>query len=151
MVTVDALKSKASEWARKVIDLNSMIVPPELQPEKDRLLSFAKKVKESIEAVFGTMEEFENAGLGFVPIVGIAAVGAAAAAITYWTTDYVKFVKTVNLYNDNVNAGMSREQSAEIAKNIGGSGKGFFSFNLSNLLVPAALIGGGYLFLKKFE
>lgn len=111
MNPIDSLKAKAREWAAKVVALSNTDVPPELAQEKQKLMNWAKIIKDMVEKVFGTMDEFEQ--IGAIPlIVPAAAIAAAAAAITKWTIDYKKFMKKVMLQKDLIASGSSPEQAA---------------------------------------
>lgn len=152
MIGVDQLREKAREWAQMVVDLNNTPVPADMQAEKSRLLKYAKTVKESIEAVFGTMDEFSDIGLGFLPVVGAAAVAAAAGAITYWVLDYKKLVKTLDERRRLESVGVSPETAGELTKNLYGkdSGGSVVSKITSGITGPIILVGGAYFLAKQF-
>lgn len=152
MNVIDDLKAKAREWAAKVVLLANTPVPKEMVEEKNRLLKYAKTVKNSIESVFPAFDEiapFDNAvGLGIAPIVAGAGIAAAVAAIAYWTYDYNKFQTKLSEYNKLINAGHRAENAASIINTITDK-KGLFNFSAGNFL-PLVLFGGiGYLIWSK--
>lgn len=141
MLTPDALKSKAREWAADVVKLHSMVVPPALENEKSTLLALAKKTKTAIEAVFGSFDELDAAGLGFVPVIVGAAIAAAATAITLWYTRYNTFKEKVRLYDDLRASGTPANDAINLLNNLD-SPRGF---SLPSL--PTFALAGGALFL----
>lgn len=147
MSIIDDLKSRARDWANTVVELVNTPVPPQLQPEKDRLLSYARTVKSAIEKVFPSFDEIapidEAVGLGFVPIVAGAAIAVAAAAIAKWTYDYKKFKIKLTEYNKLIESGHTAESASGIVKSLD-RGSSLINFDGSKI-IPLLLVGGlGY-------
>lgn len=149
----NVLERKAYEWALKVKDLYNTPVPPQLEREKALLITFAKKVKETIEKVTGPIEALQPiTSLGILPaVVGVVGVAAAAAAITKWTYDYNTFTAKLRDRNALIAAGMTPEQAIKAVNATSPvSAKGW-----SDNLVSVAKIGGAgfalYLLAKKFR
>lgn len=151
MIGIDTLKKKARDWALKVKKVNAISepLPPALEKERSGLLSFAKKIKENLEAIFGTIDELNGVGLGAVPvIVPIAVIAAAAAAITKWTYDYNAFNKKYEEYRRLQASGISPAQAGQIVqRTFAGSGI------LANLgqIAPVLLVGAGIYALSRFS
>lgn len=136
---IDSLRLKAKEWAQKVVDVYNTPVTGPLAEEKKRLLSKAKWIKDTIEGVLGTVDELEGAGLGILPLIPVAVIGAAAAAIYKWTLDYKTFTDKVAAQKDLIAKGASPMQAAQMVAKLD---EGTSLINLKGLL-PVVLIGGG--------
>lgn len=137
---INNFKAKARDWAINVVTLTNTEVPPSLQSQKRTLLSRANIIKTGVEKIFGTMDEFVNVGLGLLPVVPIAVLGASIAAMTKWTYDFVKFMTAVKEQRRLEATGMSPDKAAEIAnQNLN---KPFINIDMKNLILPAVLIGG---------
>ena len=157
ILTEEGLRSKAREWAKMVVHLHNLQVPPSLQSKKDSLLSFAKKTKDTIEGITGSIPELEvmdnQTDLGFVPLLIGAGIAGAAAAITYWITDYKKFLAEVEakkmdklIYDDLINQGNTPEKALSIieAKNKKPiSTKQLIAFGIAGLVASIFLLKRG--------
>lgn len=141
---LEALREQAREWAAKVRELIDTPVPAHLVTEKNGLISFAKKIKETLESILGTVDEFAPMNLGFLPIVGAVAIAGAAAAVTKWILDYKKFKEKLAAYNKLQAAGIPANQAATIVSNLDES-RSLFSFKGASL--PLLLLAGGGLYL----
>lgn len=63
-------------------------------------------------------------GLGVLPILGIAAIAAAIALITKWTTDAAVFFRAVNEQRRLEAAGVAPERAAEIVRETAAAARG---------------------------
>lgn len=121
---INWLRKKARDWALKVVEVYNTPVPPELQADKQKLLDRARWLKDKIEMITGTLEEFAPlrstiGGLGIWPvIIGVVGVAAAAAYIGYWILDYNKFMEKVSLQRAMVSDGMSQQQAASMTQKL---------------------------------
>lgn len=154
MNDVSYLKQKAQEWAGKVVNLYHMQVPPEYEAKKRALLSSAKKIKDSIEYLTGPLaylSAMNSMNLGFIPVVvGVVGVTGAIAAVTYWITDYNKFLVTVEERNKLIAAGLSPQQAANIVSQNHDK-ESFFGFKIDSSKIVLGLGGIGlvYFIAKK--
>lgn len=144
---INDFKQRSRDWALKVVELVNTEVPGPLQPEKRKMLDRAKIIKQGIEGVFGTMDEFEGVGLGVIPLIPIAVIGASLAAITKWTLDFKKFMAAVTEQRRLESTGMPPAQAAEIARQ--GLTKPFISIDFKKLLLPALVVGGGLWYFSR--
>ncbi len=151
MNIVESFKNKARIWAKKVVTLSNTPVTGPLQKEKDSLLKQAKYIKKTIESVFGTIEELENVGLGLAPLIPIAVITSALGAMTYWGTQFAKFMVSVAEQKRLESTGLSPSQAANIISKKSQSEKGFFEGTLLDVkkILPIALLGGGAYYLYK--
>lgn len=140
---LQSLKDAARDWALKVKDLIETDVPPELVKEKADLIERARKIKNTVESVLGTVDELAPIQtLGVWPVVaGGVTVAGAAAFITMWITDYKKLKARLAAVDKLVDAGIDRDQAHHIVENTTGIGKkSLLGINIGPL---AALILGG--------
>jgi len=155
MISPEALKDKARAWAAQVVELNNTPVPADMQKWKDSLMKYAKYVKESIEAVFGSAEELKDLGvnqLGSFGFVSAAVIAAAVAAITYWSTDYAKFRNALSERKRLESIGTDPKTAAELTEKLYGSGGGSFTTNLvRDLTAPVVFLGGAWLLAKQLD
>lgn len=141
--TVQALRTKAREWAASVVKLKNTPVAPALQKDKDALLSRAKTIKSMVEKIFGVMPEF--AQLGVLPaVVPVVAVAAAATAIANWYFSYNTLVQNNAQYSRMVADGVAPAQAAAITSQLTQSTS--ITGNLAKI-VPWLVIGGVAYFL----
>lgn len=138
---LSALREKAKQWAYDVQAIYNTDVPPSLAGEKAALLTRAKAIKETLESVLGTVDELAPMQLGFLPLVGGAAIAAAAAAVTAWYVSRDSFMEKVNAYNGLKKDGVPHEQAMAIVTGL--AKKPSIAGSLS---VPLLLIGGGVAF-----
>lgn len=156
---IAALKAKAQAWAREVVTLYNMPVPANLLPQKKALLARANTIRKMVEAIFGPLVELKNVQLGYVVVVGAAAVAAAVAAITYWLTDFGKFKLEVQRQADAnkhvqqlVSQGVPLDvATASVAKDESKSLFERFIGDPKQILLPAVGISiAGYFIYKYF-
>lgn len=146
MTPIATLRQKAREWANDVQSLSRRALPIELEPERQRLMNWAKKIKVTVESVLGTVDEFAPLNLGFLPIVvGGVTVAGAMAAVAAWYKPYLTLVKNADIYDGLVKDGLSPSEAARIAYRE----KPTFLGNLKSLGV-LALLGGGMFLLSKY-
>lgn len=141
---LEALREQARDWAAKVRELIDTPVPAHLVTEKNALISFAKKIKDTLESILGTVDEFAPMQLGFLQFVAAAAIAAAAAAVTKWMLDYKKFKEKLGAYNKLTSAGIPANQAATIVSNLDQQ-RSLLSFNGASL--PLLLLAGGGIYL----
>ena len=143
---IDSFRQKAREWAADVVALYNTPVPKELEAEKNSLIGKAKKIKETVESILGTVDDL-NFGLGFLPLlIPAAVVAGASAAIYYWYTDYSEFKQKLEYHKSLVASGESPQSATAIIDSITGGGS---IFSGKKPLIILAIIGGAYLLFKK--
>ncbi len=117
---VQALRDQVRAWAEKVVQLHNTEVPAEFEDEKQALLVFAQKIKQTVEGVTGTIPELApmtEIGLGLLPVViGVVGGAGAAAAITKWVLDYNKFKLKIQDRNALIASGMSAQAASNIVE-----------------------------------
>lgn len=145
------LQTKAREWASKVVNLYHTPAPSDMQAQKTALMNTAKSIKDTVEAITGPLTFLEPMNqLGFIPvIIGVAGVAGAVAMIVKWTLDYQTFIKKVEDRNALIKGGLSPQQAANVTNMSEKQGTTLFGFDLKQLVWPAMIIGGGYLYGKK--
>lgn len=143
---LNALRARASQWAQDVKTVIDTDVPPELQAQKDALISRARTVKETLESVLGTIDELAPIGLGYLMYaIPAAAIIAAGAAVTYWYYDHDKFVKSLEAYNATISRGGTATQAAQVVAAINGNSSSLATLGFG-LNLPTILIGGMILY-----
>lgn len=90
---LDQFKFKAREWWSQVNKLRTMSVPANLESERKRLIGLADSVKDAIVKVTSLSDSLKIPGLAAAPLIPIAAVAAALAAITWWTSMFTTFME----------------------------------------------------------
>lgn len=116
---VQALKTQAQNWAKRVVELYNTPTPSQLQEEKNKLLATAKTIKQAIEKIFGNVLPDLNNTLGALPLlIPLAVVAGAAAAITKWTYDYLSFNQKIAEYNKMVSSGVPQSTAAKLTDQI---------------------------------
>ncbi len=145
---IDSFKIKARRWASSVVSVSQSNVSgsPELVRDKAKLLRWAKYIKGTIEAIFGTIDELEGINLGIIPLIPIAAIIAALAAITKWTTDYMRFNQKLATYNKLKADGSSPGEASRIVDELLGD-KPLFSIGNAPLIIGG--IGAAMFFYFK--
>lgn len=144
---INNFKQRARDWAIKVVELTNTEVPGPLQPQKRKLLSQANIIKTGVEKIFGTMDEFVNVGLGIVPLIPVAVLGASIAAMTKWSLDFVKFMEAVKEQRRLEATGMDPAKAAEIANQK--LSRPFINIDMKKLVLPAVLIGGAVWYFSR--
>lgn len=148
---IENFKEKVRTWWKNVETLRNTRVPSNKQKEKDLLLSRAETIRKSIRGLTSwsdTLRINEINGIGFLPLIPVAVIGGAVAAIGYWVTDYAKFAKSINYQNTLVSQGIPPEQAAMIANKQSESGS--MLSNVSGIIKMLMLAGVGYVVYTKF-
>jgi hypothetical protein len=136
LAAVNELAARAPEAAKN----------PTLKREYDALMSRAGTIKNTVQTVTGLVDKaliaFRSVtgmdGLGFIPLLPVAVIGAAVAAIAKWTTDAYTLTQRLNEVKRLEASGMSPQQAAATVAAI--APKPFFG-GLPPLLPIAALVG----------
>ncbi len=144
---IESFKLKAKAWAQDVLDVINTPVSGELAVEKARLLKWAKYIKKGIEGVFGTIDELENAGLGVLPLIPIAVVGASLAAMYKWTLDYQTFKRQVEEQKRLEAKGVDPATAARMIAKKGAPS--LISFGTLSPLLLIGLAGGAWYFFGR--
>lgn len=163
MSPIEKLKSEARAWAQKVVTLYNTPVPVDLQPKKDSLLNAAKKIKTTIESVTGALPELkaidDSMELGIAPIVVVAGVGVAAAAIAWWVRDFNNLMHEAKtreakekLVNKLIDSGVPAAQAVVDANRLfvplaKPTESGVVN-SIMKGLIPLALLGGVFMLIK---
>lgn len=147
------LRAKAAEFqALREQVLESFVIAkeyPSLLREYESLIfkstiieNTIKSVTKGIDVIFGmfntVFNDSEVDGLGIVPLVPVAVILSAVAAITYWINSSVKYLNKIKEIKRIENQGYSVE---EAYKMISEKENGF----LQQLMSPYVLVGGGLL------
>jgi len=150
----NALKSQAKTWARKVVVLYNTPVAPQLESQKNDLLSRAKIIKNKVESIMGALDELRDTNLGIaVPvIVGASVIAVVAAAITKWSLDYNALMSLNSQVDKMVASGMSYQDAYNLATKAATTAKSNSTFGKIADIAPWAL--GAFLlytFRDKFK
>jgi hypothetical protein len=157
---LELLKTRARAWAKDVVTLYNMPVPASLAGEKKALLDRANTIRKAVEAIFGKIDELKNVQLGLaLPVVGAVAVTGLIAAMTYWATDFGKFLLEVKrqaeankFVSDLVAAGVPIDQAKAAASKD--ESKSLFERLIGDpqkIILPAVGLSiAGYLVYKYF-
>lgn len=149
---IDAFKMRARNWWNKVIALKTMQVPASLESERQKLLSYAQTVKSAIQKVTSLHDSLKIdglSGMGALPLVPIAIIGAATGAIAYWLNDYAAFMKQVEYQRNLVSQGVDPIKAAQIAADTHEQTQGQtgpLGFLFKNWQLIALGVGGLFLF-----
>lgn len=152
---IDTFKMKAREWWSVVSRLKTMAVPASLESERRRLVGLAESVKDAIKKVTSISDSLAIPGLsgmGALPLVPIAAVGAALAAISWWSSQYVAFRKKMAEYQyqqDLVAQGVDPIKAAQLAKEQAAAGEeptGPLALLLKNWQLVALGVGAFFVY-----
>lgn len=145
---IASFKLKAQKWAKSVVTVSTADVSgsPELVTERARLLKWARYIKNTVEAVFGTIDELEGVNLGIIPLIPIAAILAALAAIAKWTTDYLRFNAKLATYNKLKADGNTSGEASRIVDELLGD-KPLFAIGNAPLIIGG--IGAAMFFYFK--
>jgi hypothetical protein len=147
---LDHLRNYAKGWVSRVRAVIDADVPSDMVSEKMALITKAKKIKEMIESVAGSVDELAPLNsLGLWPlliplVVGGATVAGAIAAINSWDTEYDMFVaktKEVDKLVAESGGKMSRDQAHQIVNATAPKPK----MTLTSM-IPLLAIGAGILF-----
>lgn len=148
---IESFKNKVRAWWANVEKLRATKVPVNKQKEKDALLSRAETIRKTIRGLTSwsdTLRINELDGMGFLPLIPVAVIGGAVAAIGYWANDYAKFAKAINYQSTLVSQGIAPDQAAIMAQQQAESGSTLFQ--LSGIMKIAALMGIGWFVYKKY-
>ncbi len=143
---IDSFKQKARVWAQKVVDLHNLPVPNDMLEQKQKMIDSAETIKKWIEGIFGTIDGFNQAGLGILPLVPIAVIATALAAITKWSISYATFVATVKERKRLEASGLSPQMAAELARKNQDSALIKIDWKAA---LPFALVLGTFLFFNR--
>lgn len=117
------LKTNTQNWAKEVVKLMNLKVPPQFADQKNSLLSKARVIKAGAEKIFGKLDNINQ--LGFIPVVAgltIGAVALASAGMTYWITGARALAAQVAVYNASLEHGSTPQQAADIASKVADTG-----------------------------
>ena len=130
VAAVDDLKAKAAEFMSLfAVVQNSTAQTPALAAQRESALNKASIVQGTIDRVtraidwtyalwdnlFGDETDNTLKGLGLLPLVPIAVITGAVAAITYSVADFKKYLDENNRIEQLRNEGYSTEQAIDIA------------------------------------
>lgn len=158
---VDKFKSKVANFSDMLANLQSRKIDaakyPDLAQQQSDLLSRGNIIRRTIQALTDAVDRvfsfFKGVagmdGLGIVPLLPIAAITVAVAAITKWTTDAYEFSKRLDAISsleaqgyDPVRAGQIVNQQMPTSSIFGGLG-GFGG------LIPWIAVAGVVFFIWK--
>lgn len=114
----------------------------------DKAANAYADVKDWLTDTFGLGDLSYNqvAGLGVIPLIPVAIIGASVAAIGYWIKDAYQFNAKLDEIKRLERRGIPPDQAARIVERTFGS-KGLFG-GAGNIILPLAL-GAGVLFLMR--
>lgn len=144
---IESFKLKAKAWAQDVVDVINTPVTGELAQDKAKLLRWAGYIKKGIEGVFGTIDELENVGLGILPLIPIAVVGASLAGMYKWTLDYQTFKRQVEEQKRLEARGVDPASAARMVAQKGAPS--LISFGTLSPLLLIGLAGGAWYFFGR--
>lgn len=158
---VDKFKSKVANFTELLSNLQNREIDaaryPDLSATRDELTSRGSTIKNMITSITGTIDKvfgfFRGItgmdGLGIVPLLPIAAITIAVAAITKWTTDAYEFSKRVDAIQaleakgyDPVKAGQIVNQQFPTSSLLG-------NFGSISSLIPWIAIAGVIFYVIK--
>lgn len=172
------LKRLAADFAQafqNMLSWGNAVEGTELQADYDRLMDRGFSLRDQVASIMntidgmlstvagwwrslvshipglGTMRPYDRA-LGFVWLLPVAAIGAAAVALGYWLNDYAKFAKRFaeaqRIAADLESQGVAPvEAQRQAAAAVAGTAPGFLS-GLGGSLGLVALVGGGWLLYR---
>lgn len=158
---VEKFKSKVANFTELLSNLKSRKIDaaryPDLAKKRDELTSKGNMTKNMIVSTTGTIDKvfgfFRGVtgmdGLGIIPLLPIAAISIATAAITKWMTDAYEFSKRVDAIQaleakgyDPVRAGQIVNQQFPTSSLLGNFG------SISSLLPWVAIAGVIFYVIK---
>lgn len=153
-----AAQAMEQAYARLMSQADYIRSRPALRAQFDALASRASLVRSTVQSIRSNLESAVDwlrsvgaavglNGLGVVPLIGIAAIAAAVALVTKWTTDTIKFLAVVSEQRRLEAAGVAPERAAEITRGTAATAAGIATG--AQWLIPLGIIGLGAWFLWK--
>lgn len=140
---LESFKQKARDWARRVVEVYNTPVPESLAAEKRSLLKSAKIIKQTIEGIFGTIDDLETVGMGIPLLIPVAVIAGAAAAIYKWNRDYQKFKEKLEYHKKLTESGkITARQASDLISNT--FDNPLIKFNTKNVTALLAVGGLAY-------
>lgn len=106
------------------------------------------KTSRGIENVVDFYRDNIGWGLGAIPLIPVAVVGVASAAIVKWTSEAVILSRRIALYKtmraDGVSAGAAAKRVNQIVKS-----PGFFTLNTPSVIPIVVALGVAFVLYKK--
>ena len=152
---VSLLRQKAAEFERlkrEVEETYSIAISdPNLFKEYESIIfksdvikGTIQRVTSGIDYIFGifntVFDDVDTSGLGFIPLVPVAVILSAIAAITYWISDTTKYLNKINEIKRIEQAGYSIKDAYQMIEDK----KGFFETLLDSKYL---IIGSGLVLL----
>jgi hypothetical protein len=134
------VKAAAADWAKKVVELHKLKVPPYLEGKKQTLIKRAELMKKTLEATDPLQGLAPVASeLGFVPLI-VAGGIAAVTAMSKWAKDAYQIKTEKEKYDALIKSGLTPAKAQEVMTTKG--------FNWKLLLTVPAILLGGFLVYK---
>lgn len=168
LAMLENLKAKANEFLQSVGILqnieNNTVLVPELEAQRQSLLSVAGGIKTTIDTISGSIDATINwvksmlglstqpdtiGNLELFPLLGIAVVAAAVAAITKWLVDYNAFMQRYQVYQQMLSNGVPPTEAWQTAQQAGKQTMLSDAASIVKGLLPLMLIGGAFYFGPK--
>ncbi len=129
------VKAAAADWAKKVVELHKLKVPPHLESKKQRLIKRAELMKKTLEATDPLQGLAPVASeLGFVPLIVVGGI-AAVTAMSKWAKDAYQIKTEKEKYDALIKSGLTPAKAQEVMTTKG------FNWKMA-LSIPAILLGG---------
>ena len=160
LTLVEQFKSKVANFIEVFQNLQSRNIDaaryPDLAAQRVDLISRGSFIQRTIAALTGAVDRvfafFQGVtgmnGLGIIPLLPIAAIGIAVAAITKWMTDAYEFSKRLDAIGALEAKGYSPERAGQIVNAQLPSTSLFGGINFSTIL-PWLAVAGVVVFIWK--
>lgn len=158
LTLVQKFKSKVANFMEALDRLQSSKVNaskyPDLATQRENLLSRGASIKNTIKTVTGMVDRvfsfFKGSGLdglGIAPLLPIAAITIAVAAITKWTTEAYEFSKRLDAIKDLESKGYDPVRAGQIVNQQFPSPT--FSFGGMSSILPLLAVAGVIFYVIK--
>lgn len=160
LTLVESFKSKVQNFMQLLSNLQNRTIDaakyPDLAAKRNDLLQRGSIIQRTITTLTGAVDKvfafFRGVtgmdGLGLVPLLPIAAITVALAAITKWTTDAYEFSKRLDAIKDLEAKGYDPVRAGQIVNQQFPASALFGGFNVSTLLPLLAIAGVVFFFWK---
>ena len=161
LTLVESFKSKVTNFAEAFNNLRSRSIDatryPDLARERASLVSKGGTLQRTISALTGAVDKvftfFRGVtgldGLGFIPLLPIAAITIAVAAITKWMTDAYEFNKRLDAVQALEAKGYSPEKAGQIVNQQFPTSSLFSGLGGIGTLLPWIAVAGVVFFIWK--
>lgn len=161
LTLVESFKSKVANFTEMLDNLRTRQIDavkyPDLASKRNNLISRGGVISRTIAAITGAVDRvftfFKGVvgmdGMGIVPLLPIAAITVAVAAITKWTTDAYEFNRRLDAIKDLEAKGYPPERAGQIVNQQLPSTSIFSGFGGLGSLLPWVAVAGVVFFIWK--